>query len=95
MTVTITNPKAPAETPSERTFKLECAFVYDEEQYGNGYYVSIHGDDFYPKYLDLRYNRDFNPDNKPALLELWARNYWTGTDGAWAIKHMEISHVTE
>ena len=33
-------------TDHKVVFSLNCNFFYDEEQYGNGHYVSIVGKDF-------------------------------------------------
>ena len=43
MKVRITDPKTPKGMFSELFFDLECKFTYDENQYGNGHYVSIKG----------------------------------------------------
>lgn len=76
----------------ERTFfDLECEFAYDEEQYGNGHYVSIKGKESYQQIIDLRYDKTFDRNNKEKWLENWARNYWSGENGAWAIKTLEIA----
>ena len=80
---------------SEKTYSFECGFSYDEEQYGNGYYVSIEGEDFYPKYFDIRYDRSFNRSNKSKWLEEWARSYWSGENGAWSIKEIDIVPMKE
>lgn len=86
MTVTIINP----ENNDEITYDLSCVFIYDAEQYGNGYYVSIKGKEFYPQYIDLRYDKAFNPENKTEYLMSWAKNYWSGKNGAYAVKSLEI-----
>lgn len=80
---------------SELFFDLECDFVYDEEQYGNGHYVAIKGKEmpFGKEVIDLRYDKSFDRDNKEGWLESWARNYWSGKNGAWAIKTLEISKL--
>ena len=80
---------------NEKTYSLECGFSYDEEQYGNGYCASIEGKDFYPQYLDIRYDRSFNKSNKSKWLEEWARNYWCGKNGAWSVKEIDIVPIKE
>ena len=93
MKVTITDPNTKRGMISELYFNLDCNFVYDSKQYGNGHYVSISGKEFYKQIIDLRYDKTFDRNNKDKWLEKWARNYWTGKDGAWAIKHLEITHA--
>ncbi len=91
MKVIITDPNTPAGMISELHFNLDCRFTYDEEQYGNGHYVCIAGKEFYKQVIDLRYDTDFDRNKKEEWLEQWARNYWTGKNGAWAIKSLEIT----
>lgn len=90
MKVSITDPNTLEGMVSELFFDLTCNFVYDDTQYGNGHYVSINGKEFYQQVIDLRYDTSFDRDNKEKWLEKWARNYWSGKDGAWAIKTLEI-----
>lgn len=87
MKVRITNPN----TQEEMYYKLECYFVYDKEQYGNGFFLSIEGKGFSPQDFDLRYDRSFRKSEKEKWLENWARNYWSGENGAWAVKSLEIT----
>ena len=93
MKVTITDPNTKNGMVSELYFNLDCNFTYDSEQYGNGHYVSISAKEFYKQIIDLRYDKTFDRNNKEKWLEKWARNYWTGKDGAWAIKYLEITHA--
>ena len=80
---------------NEKTYNLDCGFSYDEEQYGNGYCASVEGNDFYPQYLDIRYDRSFNKSNKSKWLEEWARSYWSGKNGAWIVKKIDIVPIKE
>ena len=91
MKVVIYDPETPKGMTSDLMFNLSCSFAYDPEQYGNGHVVSISGREFYRQVIDLRYDTDFDRNNKPAFLEKWARNYWSGTNGAYAIKTLEIT----
>lgn len=92
MTVTIANPDTPAGMSSDLVYKLICTFAHDPNQYGNGHYLRItqRGVDRYENTYDLRYNEDFDPDDKPAFLEKWARNYWSGKNGAYYVKALRI-----
>ena len=95
MKVIIEDPNTEEGMSSGLFFTLNCDFCYDEEQYGNGYYVSISGKDFSPEYLDIRYDRSFNRSNKSKWLEEWARNYWSGKNGAWIVKKIDIVPIKE
>ena len=93
MSVRITDPNTSEGMVSELYFNLECIFTYDEDQYGNGHYVSIQGKGFYRQVIDLRYDKSFDRDNKAEWLETWAKNYWSGKNGAWVIKSLEIAKI--
>ena len=93
MKVVIYDPETPKGMISDLMFKLSCSFVYDSEQYGNGHYLNIGGKEFYQQVIDLRYDTEFDRNNKIAFLEKWARNYWSGKNGAYAIKTLEISEA--
>ena len=93
MKVIIADPNTPDGMVSELFFDLSCIFTYDEEQYGNGHYVSIQGKEFYKQIIDLRYDTSFDRENKEKWLEQWARGYWSGNNGAWTIKCLEISRA--
>ena len=84
-----------AKDGNEKERTLNCWFSYDEEQYGNGHYVSIKGKDFSLLYFDIRYDRSFNRSNKSKWLEEWARSYWSGENGVWSIKEIDIVPIKE
>lgn len=90
MYVKITDPNTEKGMTSELFFKLDCNFIYDPKDYGNGYYVSISGKEFYKKVIDLRYDKNFSRINKEKWLKEWAYNYWNGQNGAWIIKTLKI-----
>ena len=91
MKVKITDPKTPAGMMSEIFFNLECEFFCKEGDYGNGYYVAISGEHFAEQYIDLRYDTSFNKNEKAEWLVSWAKNYWSGENGAWAVKSVEVT----
>lgn len=93
--VVITDPNTPEGMISELYFKLEAHFFYDEEQYGNKHYLSITGKDFSMLSYDIRYDTSFRSDNKILYLIQWATNYWSGKDGAWKIKSIEIKELSQ
>lgn len=81
----------PAKTIT-KTKDLTATFYYDPEQYGNKHFVSIRSQDSEWNY-DIRYDTDFRSDNKAGWLENWAKNYWSGEQGAWSILHLEITKI--
>ena len=87
MEVTLIDP----EGGKDINYSLSCMFYYDEGQYGNGHYLSIKGDNFYPLSLDIRYDTSFDREKKAEYLEAWARGYWSGKNGSWTIKSLEIT----
>lgn len=93
MKVTIHNPETPAEMTSDLLLIIDCNFAYDAEQYGNGHYVSLKNKNlpFGKEIIDLRYDKTFDRDNKTEWLEKWARNYWSGKNGAYAVKKLAIT----
>lgn len=93
MRLVITDPNTDKGMTSSLYFELKCSFVRDPEQYGNGYFVSISGREFYRQIIDLRYDKSFDRNNKIEWLEKWAKNYWSGKNGAWKVKTLEIWEV--
>mgnify|MGYP000017755948 CR=1 FL=1 len=75
----------------EYTFNsIIFSFIYDEDQYGNGYYCRIEGKNFYRQVIDLRYNKTFDSNNKEKWIENWIKNLWNGDNGAFVLKSYEI-----
>ena len=95
MNVTIYNPEPYEGLDAEITLELVCHFHYDENQYGNGHYVSICGKGFNAQYLDIRYDASFRRNEKAKYLEEWARSYWSGKNGGYAVKEITIKEGTE
>ena len=89
--VIITNPNTEKDMVSELLFELDCRFHYYPDGYGKKTWLSITSEDgrFNNNY-DLQYDQNFHRDKKEEFLEYWARNYWTGENGAWTIKSLEI-----
>lgn len=93
MTVIIADKKTPDGMCSDLTMNLKCRFIYDPKQYGNGYYVSItvgEEETYIGNLYDLRYDKTFNSEHKEQWLEKWAKSYWNGKNGAYAIKTLKI-----
>lgn len=92
MKVIITDPETPKGMTSELQYNLDCCFCYDPDTYGKKTYLSITSEDGrFDNYYDLRYDENFHRDEKEQFLEYWARNYWSGKNGAWVIKSLEIA----
>ena len=77
----------------ERTFDLDCVFLYKEKDYGNKYHLSITNKLGFNEYLDIRYDTTFNINKKEKYLVDWAYNYWTNKNGAWKIKRIEVIKI--
>ena len=93
MKVIIHDPKTAAGMTSDLLLIIDCHFCYNPEQYGNGHYVSLINRmlPFGREVIDLRYDTTFDRNNKAEWLEKWARSYWTGKDGAYAVKELSIT----
>ena len=91
MKVIIADPNTSKGMTSDLFMKLSCCFAYDPEQYGNGHFVRIKGGEGFSNIIDLRYDKEFDRSNKDAFLEKWARNYWSGQNGAYYVKWIEIT----
>lgn len=89
--VIIQNPNTPAGKVDEIGFNLTGDFYEHPTQYGNGYGLAISGNGFDNAY-DIRYDTSFDPDNKREYLERWARGYWTGKNGAYAVKSITFKN---
>ena len=91
MKVIITDPETPKGMISELRYDLNCCFCYDPDTYGKKTYLSITtADGRFDNYYDLRYDENFRRDEKEKFLKYWARNYWSGKNGAWIVKSLEI-----
>lgn len=92
MKVTITAPETSEEMKRELQYDLDCCFCYDPDTYGKKTYLSITTEDRrFDNYYDLRYDENFHRDKKEKFLEYWAKSYWSGKNGAWTIKSLEIT----
>lgn len=92
MTVVIKNPNTEPGTVSEKLLRFKCCVIRDDEGYGKKTYLSIDGEGW-DTYLDLRYDMNYHRGEEKEYLEYWAHNYWTGKNGAWEIKSLNITEV--
>lgn len=81
----------PENTAKERTYNIDCVFIYDPSTYGNGHWLGLFFDNGSEYYEDLRYFTEVPISNKIGVLAWWANAHWTGKDGAFAVKSLEIS----
>lgn len=93
MNVTIKNPNHKSEMCSDLLLKLNCYFAREEEGYGKKTWLSIHGVGDFEQCIDLRYDKNYHRGKEKQYLEYWARNYWTGKNGAWEIKSLNITEL--
>ena len=70
----------------------EEILIVTEKGYGKKTYLSIIGEHS-DKYIDLRYDKNYHRGEEKEYLEYWAHNYWTGKNGAWEIKSLNITEV--
>lgn len=89
--VIIADPNTEKGMTSDIPFVLNFDFVYDSEQYGNGYYVVITCNEYSRKFIDLRYDKNFDSAHPELWIKHWAYNYWTGKNGAWTLKKLKIN----
>lgn len=92
MNVTIKDPQTQKDMYSGLQFSFICHFLNYPDKYGNGYYVKIEPSqkEYCTKFIDLRYDKTFNPSNMSKWLEQWAKNYWSGVDGSWVVDKLKI-----
>lgn len=91
MFVTIADPDTPERMCSDITMKLKCEFAYDPDTYGKKMWLRIADERrVFEQCFDLRYDTSFDRNKKAAWLEAWAKSYWSGNDGAYAVKALKI-----
>ena len=93
MTVEIFDPESPVGMYSGERLYLFCEVFYDQDNYGNGCYVSISGKGFSRNVFDIRYDKSFNIHEPELWITNWAKNYWNGCNGAWKIKSLQILKI--
>nr|DAP55409.1 MAG TPA: hypothetical protein [Caudoviricetes sp.] len=94
MNVVIKDPHTEPGMVSDMLLKFRCFFTKDDDNYtyGKKAYLSIIGESS-DKYIDLRYDKNYHRGKEKEYLEYWANNYWTGKNGAWEIKSLNITEV--
>lgn len=91
MFVTIADPNTPKGMCSDITMKLNCEFAYDHATYGKKTWLRIADERrAFEQCFDLRYDTSFDRNKKEEWLEAWAKSYWSGKDGAYAVKALKI-----
>lgn len=77
-----------------RQLFLRAQFHHRQDDYGNGYYLSIkgrQGTDF-ERLFDIRYD-NFNIDNPELFILNWIYNNWSGRNGSHDVISLKISNV--
>lgn len=93
MTAEIYDPESTVEMFSALKLNLFCEVFCNPNDFGNGSYVSVRGEGFSMNVFDVRYDRSFNINKADEWLKSWANNYWSGKNGAWKIKSLQILKV--
>ena len=91
MNVVICNPNTPDGMNSDIFFKLEAKFAVDPDTYGKKTWLHIHGNHNFEAYYDLRYDNEYHRGQEKEFLEYWAHTYWSGKDGAYIVKTLDIT----
>lgn len=77
----------------EETVKV--SFSYDDEDYGNGYYMAVKGkcEPFGISVYDIRYETDFNPDEKMAYIVSCYQSRYPGRGRKWKLLSISIEEL--
>lgn len=91
-TAVIYNPLTLRPMNSTLVLKMQAIFAYKGNDYGNKYHVLLRTTDGrFEELIDLRYDDRFDSNNKKMWIQYWANAYWTGLDGAYALKELTIT----
>ena len=91
MDVVICNPNTPDGMIRDILFKLTAEFVVDPETYGKKTWLHIKSDTDFEEYYDLRYDSEYHIGEEKEFLEYWAHTYWSGKNGAYTVKTLDIT----
>ena len=87
----ICDPYTPEGMNSDILFKLTAEFAVDPKTYGKKTWLYIHGNKNFEAYYDLRYDSEYHRGQEKEFLEYWAHTYWSGKDGAYIVKTLDIT----
>lgn len=75
----------------------DVEFFYDENQYGNGTFMSCdnHKEGYADYYFDIRYDRDYHKDEQMQYILNWALNTWNGKDGSYRITDISVKEIAD
>lgn len=93
MNVVICDPCTPTGMNSDIFFKLNAEFSVDPETFGKKTWLHIQGNNRFEAYYDLRYDNEYHRGQEKEFLEYWAHTYWSGKDGAYKVKSIEIEEA--
>ena len=76
-------------------FKVRVSFSYSPDDYGNGYYMFIEGQNepFGGQGYDIRYDRNFNRNKKIGYIARYFENRYDGENGAWTLLAIKIAEA--
>lgn len=94
MHIFISDPNTMEGMNSQIYLKLTALFHYNPKQYDNGHYLIIKSNisNFSCQY-NIRYDKNFNSDDKISYLTQWANNYWNGKNGAYKLDRLSIREI--
>ena len=92
MNVVIKDPNTEPGMVSDMLLTFQCYFISEEEGYGKKTFLNICSEDA-RNVIDLRYDKNYIRGKEKEYLEYWAKNYWTGKNGAWEVKSLSIEEV--
>ena len=74
------------------TIKGRVSFSHDPEQYGNGYgmYIQTPEEAFGGQGYDIRYNRDFDPENMIGFIVNWFAARYNGKGQRWTLTGIRV-----
>ena len=76
-------------------FKVKVSFSYDPDDYGNGYYMGVEGENepWGCGCYDIRYDGKFNPKKKISYIAKFFENRYDGENGAWTLLGIKIAEA--
>ena len=75
-----------------KVYNAKVSFSYNPDTYGNGYYMGIESDlePFGFSSYDIRYDTEFNKEEKMVYIMQFFSNRFNGKNGAWKMIGIKI-----
>ena len=76
-------------------FKVKVSFSCDPDDYGNGYYMAIEGENepWGCGCYDIRYDGSFNRNKKISYIAKFFESRYDGQNGAWTLLAIKIAEA--